>query len=95
MTFQPLQIPAVFGRKKAQRATNKASFLHAVHLQNSVLCNSSDMRISPFVFRQQSIRLREKSIVGPTERSKNANAFFKLGGEDRRFSMKVMLEAGL
>ena len=41
-------------------------------------------------FRRQSIHLREKNIVGPTERSKNALAFFKLAEEDLRFSMKMM-----
>ena len=33
-------------------------------------CNSSDRLHSQFVIRQQSIHLREKSIAGPTERSR-------------------------
>jgi len=34
-------------------------------------CNSSDRLHSQFVIRQQSIHLREKSIAGPTERSRS------------------------
>ena len=41
-------------------------------------------------FPAQSIHLREKSIAGPTERSKSAQALFKLTGQDLRFSMKMM-----
>ncbi len=41
-------------------------------------------------FPVQSIHLREKSIAGPTERSKSAQALFKLTGQDLRFSMKMM-----
>jgi hypothetical protein len=39
--------------------------------------------------------LREKNIVYPTERSENAAAFSKLAEKDIRFSMKMMLAAGL
>ena len=44
--------------------------------------------------RQQSILLHEKSIVSPTERSGNAQAFHKLAGQDLRFLMKMMFAAG-
>ena len=43
----------------------------------------------------QSIHLHEKNIVGPTERSEDANASSKLAGQDRRFSMKMMLAPDL
>ena len=53
-------------------------------------CNSSDRLYIQFGCRQQSIHLREKNIVGPTERSEDANASSKLAEEDLRFSMKMM-----
>jgi hypothetical protein len=37
--------------------------------------------------------LHKKNIVGPTERSK-LRSNFKLGGQDRRFSMKMVICAG-
>jgi hypothetical protein len=40
---------------------------------------------------EASILLHEKNIVGPTERSEDANASSKLAEEDLRFSMKMML----
>ena len=40
--------------------------------------------------RPQSIHLREKNIVGSTERSEDANASSKLAEENLRFSMKIM-----
>ena len=40
--------------------------------------------------RQQDIHLREKNIVGPTERSEDTNVSSKLAEEDLRFSMKMM-----
>jgi len=43
-----------------------------------------------FGCRQQSIYLREKIIVGSTERSEDANACSKLAEENLRFSMKMM-----
>ena len=43
-----------------------------------------------FGCRPQSIHLREKNIVGSTERSEDANASSKLAEEHLRFSMKIM-----
>jgi len=42
---------------------------------------------------EASILLHEKNIVGPTERSEDANASSKLAEEDLRFSMKMMFAA--
>ena len=53
-------------------------------------CNSSDRLYLQFGCRQQSIHLREKNIVGPTERSEDTNVSSKLAEEDLRFSMKMM-----
>ena len=41
----------------------------------------------------ESIHLREKNIAGPTERSRKRGEppLRKLGGQDLRFSMKMML----
>ena len=41
----------------------------------------------------ESIHLREKNIAGPTERSRKGGEppLRKLGGQDLRFSMKMML----
>ena len=41
----------------------------------------------------ESIHLREKNIAGPTERSRRDGepSLRKLGGQDLRFSMKMML----
>ena len=41
----------------------------------------------------ESIHLREKNIAGPTERSRKGGVppLRKLGGQDLRFSMKMML----
>ena len=57
--------------------------------------NGSDRLIFQFVSGSKASVFVRKTLSVRLERSKNANAFFKLGGEDRRFSMKVMLEAGL
>ena len=38
---------------------------------------------------EQSIHLREKSIAGPTERP-TMRSIVRLGGQDLRFSMKMM-----
>ena len=43
-----------------------------------------------FGCRPQNIHLREKNIVGSTERSEDANASSKLAEENLRFSMKIM-----
>ena len=42
------------------------------------------------LFPEAGIHLREKNIVGPTEKSEDANASSKFAGQDRRFSMKMM-----
>ncbi len=55
--------------------------------------NSSDRLFWEKGFGSKN-HLREKNIAGPTERSQNALAFCKLGGEDLRFSMKMMFAAG-
>ena len=52
--------------------------------------NSSDGMLFQFGCRPQNIHLREKNIVGSTERSEDANASSKLAEENLRFSMKIM-----
>ena len=55
--------------------------------------NSSDGMLFQFGCRPQNIHLREKNIVGSTERSEDANASSKLAEENLRFSMKMMFAA--
>ena len=56
----------------------------------TVTCNISDGLLLQLGCRLQNIHLREKNIVGPTERSEDANASSKLAEEDLRFSAKMM-----
>jgi hypothetical protein len=56
--------------------------------------NSSDRRISQFVYAEANHPSSEMRIVSPTERSENAAAFSWLAEEDLRFSMKTMFAAG-
>ena len=53
-------------------------FLLSGQAENS---NSSDELLLQFDFRQQSTHLREKNIVGPTERSDRRQAAFVSGNQ--------------